>query len=808
MPLPWMVLHPGYYVQERQRLAYHYPNLRISEELLQRGILALCGDLIVRPPAGPIGHPVILSYPSGAPHERPTVIALEALPKTLDIAGFRNALGRPKLLDHRHQMRDGSLCLFQRETRRSDILSAIDVLRRAEKWFAGVYTGHWPPDTQQSELESHFPYAGDVLVAAPFFADEIHGHGRLLFTQDIRRCRINPDEKSFPLILTALTQEKGGVVRTIDARQDLSRLYPWIEDKAWDPNLLAAADEPKLAEASCLVHGYWWSIPAEPTPLRAGENLLGMLASRTDAGDAWPLVGALMGSDLNSERQHILGLRYPARGNGWEWLIFILDRTDKRAQGVAIIRGEAEKRTAFRNSRILGSIHVHRVEPEALRLRNRGVVDEKEIGSKTVALIGLGALGSKVAEMLAQAGVGHFRLCDSDVLATGNVARHIGGVCDYGARKTRVAIGRLLEINPYLDCAEDDLWDQSAVSDRGRLADFIRPADLVVSTMADESAESVLNEVAILEGKPVLYGRSLREASIGRVFLVRPGRDACKHCLAHYAVIAQEGGATPADWVAVSEDATAPLLHECGRPVIAGSAVDLSFTATLTARLALDFLEGNSSDSNHWLWTRRPAAEIDPRLASPMSTFIGRVERRKGCPACQEPDVVEIVMSREAHAMITSLTEGSAKDETGGILIGFLGDQNRAVVVAATAPGPNATRTATLFRRDVPYVQSKLDEAAAQLGPKGVYVGEWHSHLTPDPHPSYIDVESLFGIARVPNYLTRCPVLVIAGLDPTTAKVAAVRTWAFPIGGRSYDIPYRLVSREEALAIAPASPDV
>jgi len=202
----------------------------------------------------------------------------------------------------------------------------------------------------------------------------------LLFTQDIRRCRINPDEKSFPLILTALTQEKGGVVRTIDARQDLSRLYPWIEDKAWDPNLLAAADEPKLAEASCLVHGYWWSIPAEPTPLRAGENLLGMLASRTDAGDAWPLVGALMGSDLNSERQHILGLRYPARGNGWEWLIFILDRTDKRAQGVAIIRGEAEKRTAFRNSRILGSIHVHRVEPEALRLRNRGVVDEKEGG--------------------------------------------------------------------------------------------------------------------------------------------------------------------------------------------------------------------------------------------------------------------------------------------------------------------------------------------------------------------------------------------------------------------------------------------
>ncbi len=797
----WITLHPRHYADECQSLAYHYPDLQVNEELLQRRVLALCGDLIVRPPGGAKRYPIVLLYPSGTPYEHPAVIAVEALPKTNDVPGFMESMRRPKLLDHRHQMPDGSLCLFQRDTRRSKLLTGIDVLRRAEQWFAGVQTKHWPPDTEQSELESYFKYAGDVLVAAPFFSDEIDTHGRLLFTQDIRRIRVNPNEKSFPLILTALTQEKGRVVRTIDARQDLSRLYPWIGGKAWDPSALAAADEPSSIEDGCLVHGYWWSLLDEPTLFRRGENLLSMLDSRVDGGDAWPLVEQLMGSDISSETPITLGLRYPARTNGWEWLIFVLERADKCGRGVPIIR---ERRVVFEESHVLGAMHVHRVEPEVLRLRNRGVVDEKQISSKTVALIGLGALGSKVAEMLAQAGVGRFRLCDSDVLMTGNVARHIGGVTHYGARKTRVVMGRLLDINPYLTFDQEDIFEDSAVGNRDRLAAFIGPADLVVSTMADESAESVLNEIAILERKPVVYGRSLREASTGRVFLVRPGIDACKRCLSDYALIRREGGDVPADWIDVPEDATRPLLHECGRPVIAGSAVDLSFIASLTARVALDFLEGNSSDANHWLWTRRPAEDVDARLALPMSMFSGCVERREGCPVCQEPAVDEVLIAKDAYKTLLSLAEESPEGETGGLLIGFLDAKRRAVIVRATGPGPNAECTRTRFNRDVAYVQKELNDAASELGRKGTYMGEWHSHLSTHTEPSPLDISSLFGIAEAPNYLTACPVMLVVGLDKH-GKATPAATWAFMLGGRRYSIPCKSVSPKYARRLKPAT---
>lgn len=800
----WMTLYPQYYAQERQRLEHHYPSLQVNEELLQRGVLALCGDLIVRPPGGAKAHPIALLYPSGAPHEHPSVIALEALPKTNDVPGFADSMRRPKLFDHRHQMPDGSLCLFQRDTRGSELLTGIDVLRRAEQWFAGVHTGHWPADTQQSEIESHFTYVGDVLVAAPFFEAGTAGYGRLFLAQDIRRFGDIRYENSFPMILTALTEESRGVVRTVDARRELSRLYPWIEDSAWDAAALAAAPDLSQAKLSYLAHGYWWSLRDEPPPFRDGAGLLDLLLPLSREGDPWPLVSDTMRGDLSAERDHLLGLSYPARRGGYEWLLLLMQRTAQRDRGVAIVRNDDQKRAAFARSKILGAIHVHRVEPQVLRLRNQGVVDEAAINSKTVAMIGLGALGSKVAEMLGQAGVGHFRLCDSDMLMTGNVARHIGGVTDFGARKTRVVMSRLRQINPYLSFAKADILDCSAVGDLDQLATFIGPADLVVSTMADESAESVLNDIALLQQKPVIYGRALREASMGRVFLARPGVDACKRCLSDYALAKRHGGGAPPDWVDVWEDPNAAVLHECGRPVIAGSAVDLSFIAGLVARTALDFLEGNASNANHWLWTRLPAGEIDPRLASPMSTFIGRLERRLGCPTCQEPDVVEVLMTEEAYATVVSLTEKSPDKETGGVLIGFLGKGNRAVVLAATGPGPKATRTATLFRRDVRYVQAKLDEAGAQLGPRGVYVGEWHSHLTADPQPGAMDMDSLFGIARVPNYLTRCPVLAIAGLDRATGKVATVRTWAFPIAGRIYGIPYKLASREEALALTPA----
>ena len=432
---------------------------------------------------------------------------------------------------------------------------------------------------------------------------------------------------------------------------------------------------------------------------------------------------------------------------------------------------------------------VNAARPTALRLRNIGVVSSK-VPEKTVALIGLGALGSRVAELLAQAGVEDFRLCDGDRLTTGNVARHLGGLTDFGAKKTRVVGARLHELNPrlHITC----MRSESAVSSIRELQEFLKPADVTVCTTADENVESAINQIAVMGGKTVVYGRALRRGSMGRVFRVRPGEDACKACLGYYASQAREGEDVPEDWVEVTESDDDILIHECGRPVIPASAVDLSFVASLTSRVALDILEETNQTNNHWLWSSNIATDVDARLERPLSTMSTRLERYEHCPVCQEPDVVGVRISRDVHGTIKKEVESTPDAETGGILLGHVDENRHAVILRATGPGPKAKKSAGGFDRDVEFVQGELEKASRDLGSRGLYVGEWHSHLELDPEPSGIDVSSMCSIAKSTNYATRCPVMLIAGLDTKTGRVARIKTWSFPVGGRLYEVEYAI----------------
>ena len=379
-------------------------------------------------------------------------------------------------------------------------------------------------------------------------------------------------------------------------------------------------------------------------------------------------------AELTVASRHFFALEYPSRHGGSSWLVLMMARPKRK--GPPLVRTEHEKRSDFEKAPIF-CLRVHSVRSEDLRLRNTGVVDEG-VTKKTVALIGLGALGSEVAELLAKAGVGAFRLCDVDRLSTGNVLRHVGGLNEFGASKTRVVATRLFEINPHLEFARGSLIHGSAVGSLERLSKFIAPSDLVISTTADESVESVINQIAVLDKKPVIYGRALRRGSMGRVFLVRPGRDACKACLAELARASSDGQKLDPDWIDVPEPDDIPLLHECGRPVIPASAIDLSFVAALIARNALDYLEGKDREENHWLWSKDRAPDVDARLDMPFATFQGSLKPRFGCQACQEPDVVSVALSQSARADIVAIANESPTAETGGVLIGYIDDARRA----------------------------------------------------------------------------------------------------------------------------------
>lgn len=772
----WYTRHPQWFAAEIKALRRVYPEFRLDEGALHDGNVILYGELIVRPQGGSKRHAVRVFFPDNSPYAFPTVIPIQAMP-AFDEYGAAQSNPDPQIFDHRHQMPSGGLCLFQYETRvetGGESISIVDVLRRAEAWFMGHATGRWPPDSRESELQSHFyrTEAG-ILLSRIFYSDRLRGHGEFFAVRDVHRFFVGKSHNDAPLIMTAATVTTG-ILEVIDARKDLEHIFSWLTNDAWEPEAFIKAQDQQRKQKGKVdfgdvvrISGHWWELPREPKIFRNGKGLLGVLSEIADGGDAWAMVSTALGTDLTLKKVQHVGLCYPGRSGRREWLILVVEAGMHEIGGEPAVQTEEQKRARFEQAKVL-CIAAHGLTPKDMRFRNESVI-ASEITEKRVALFGVGALGSKVAELLAQAGVSFFKLCDGDRLNVGNVARHIGGLSECGAPKTGVVARRIWEVNPYADI---QAWTEHISPTEQDALTFFSDVDLIICTIADEGTESGFNDLAVAIQTPVIYGRALRRGEMGRVFLVRPGKDACKSCLS---IISRNNHP---EWIAVSERPEDALLHECGRPVIAGSAVDLSFVASLIARQAIDTLEGRESTSNHLVWSLKGAVDLSEQLQHPYSVAHAVFAPQPGCPSCASAEILTVELPDSVKASMVAEVASCPTTETGGILIGKI-EGNKAIIERATGAGPKAVKTATRFERDTQFAQAELDAAATGSNPS-VYLGEWHSHLVAAPEPSPRDVLSMQGIAESSNYATECPVMLICGFDQKASAIGELRAWVFP----------------------------
>jgi hypothetical protein len=87
------------------------------------------------------------------------------------------------------------------------------------------------------------------------------------------------------------------------------------------------------------------------------------------------------------------------------------------------------------------------------RLQARGRLP-KDVRDLRVVVLGLGALGSTLAEMLVRAGVTDIAMVDDEKLVAGNVCRHIATLADVGKFKVHVVGTRLRQISPAVRVTE------------------------------------------------------------------------------------------------------------------------------------------------------------------------------------------------------------------------------------------------------------------------------------------------------------------------------------------------------------------
>ncbi len=135
-----------------------------------------------------------------------------------------------------------------------------------------------------------------------------------------------------------------------------------------------------------------------------------------------------------------------------------------------------------------------------------GVDGQKRLKNARVLVIGAGGLGAPTLLYLAAAGVGTIGIVDFDVVDESNLQRQvIHGVADVGRPKAQSARESIAAINPLVDVRLHEFR-----LDAGNAVDLFAQYDLIVDGTDNFATRYLVNDAAVLAGKPYVWGSIYR----------------------------------------------------------------------------------------------------------------------------------------------------------------------------------------------------------------------------------------------------------------------------------------------------------
>jgi molybdopterin/thiamine biosynthesis adenylyltransferase len=276
---------------------------------------------------------------------------------------------------------------------------------------------------------------------------------------------------------------------------------------------------------------------------------------------------------------------------------------------------------------------VRLLEPwESLDDRRRGLLPEAGLSNREVHLVGAGSLGSAVGLLLAQAGVGRFRVYDRDWLDTANLCRHSGSLPDLGREKSLVVAEQLSFRGSNALGVTVNLI---TIDDRG-LDLLFKPADIVVATTDSPAVQFTVNEAAVRGGKDAVFAGAYELACGGEVLAMRRGAGPCLYCATGFrAEIAPD--------LPLKERRQAYQSADENRlDAEPGLAIDIMHLAAITAAYVIALLDPHGSrgallERSQFSLFHGPSA---PRgvhrelFRSYLEVIPARVVRNEACPVC------------------------------------------------------------------------------------------------------------------------------------------------------------------------------
>ena len=160
-----------------------------------------------------------------------------------------------------------------------------------------------------------------------------------------------------------------------------------------------------------------------------------------------------------------------------------------------------------------------------LLLKEIGVKGQRRLKAAKVLIVGMGGLGTPLAQYLAAAGVGTLGLIDFDEVEESNLQRQvIHGSRDIGRPKVASAKDSIKQINPLVKVVT---YNERLTKDNA--LDLIGQYDLVADASDNYQTRYLVNDACVLLGKPDVFGAMYQFEGQAAVYYAKEGP--CYRCM-------------------------------------------------------------------------------------------------------------------------------------------------------------------------------------------------------------------------------------------------------------------------------------
>lgn len=404
--------------------------------------------------------------------------------------------------------------------------------------------------------------------------------------------------------------------------------------------------------------------------------------------------------------------------------------------------------------------------PEIVNRRDGGTL-LAALSGKRVLLLGCGALGSVVAEIVLRSSAAKLHLVDNGIVKPGILVRQRYADSDIGSAKASALQAHLQAIG--LVCVVTA--DESNLADRVLSRFDFKEWDLVIDTTASASATHRLEEELKAQSLPIpLLSMSVSAAAEnGSVLVKMPQYSGGPHHIARQAKIeafAKHAGHSlvKAFW---PERETVKVFQPepgCSAPTFIGSAADIDHHAAGLLNIGLSRIESLASHAASLDLIAASWSRVDESMPHRLSyTFTGyaRYSEQLHGYVVLRSDVAALDMTSEMKRITRTRSD---KVETGGLIFGEIDDAHQMIWVdSLSGPPPDSSASETQFLCGTAGTKELNAFKSAASGKSSRFIGIWHTHPISRGRPSEDDLRAMLELLHFQEFPPRQVVMLIVG---------------------------------------------